>query len=49
MHLPAEQATLGLLALLDGLWSNIALNKHALSPDDAIQACNSYIRGCFVH
>lgn len=49
LHLPAEQATLGLLALLDGLWSNIALNKHALSPDDAIQACNSYIRGCFVH
>lgn len=47
LHLPAEQATRGLLALLDGLWSNIALNKHALSTDDAIQACNSYIRGCF--
>ncbi len=47
LRISAEQATLGLLALLDGLWSNIALNKNALTTEDAIQACNSYIRGCF--
>ncbi|WP_261843342.1 TetR/AcrR family transcriptional regulator [Aliamphritea ceti] len=47
LRLPAKQATLGLLALLDGLWSNIALNKNELSTDDATQACKSYIQGCF--
>ncbi len=47
LRLSEKQATLGLLALLDGLWSNIALNKNELSTDDAIQACNSYILGCF--
>lgn len=43
----AEQATMGLLALLDGLWSNFAMEKNHLQADDAIEACRSYINGCF--
>jgi AcrR family transcriptional regulator len=47
MNVSEKQATLGLLALLDGLWTNIALKKNNITAKSAITACNCYIDGCF--
>ena len=47
MSVSEKQATLGLLALLDGLWMNIAMKKNDITDKSAITACNSYIDGCF--
>jgi TetR/AcrR family transcriptional repressor of bet genes len=47
MSVSEEQATLGLLALLDGLWTNIAMKKNDITAKSAIKACHCYIDGCF--
>lgn len=41
----ARRAAIGLLGLLDGLWLQICINPHALTPAEAIRACDDWVDG----
>jgi TetR/AcrR family transcriptional repressor of bet genes len=47
LKVPPGVAIQGLMALLEGLWSNIASQQNSISSDNAKLACDCYIRGCF--
>ncbi len=43
----ANQAAVGLLTLLDGLWGSLAVEKDEITIERAIKICDNYIDGCF--
>lgn len=42
-----EDAAIGLLMLLDGLWGSLAVGKDGMTVARAIRICDDYIDGCF--
>ena len=46
LNVASDEATRGLLALFDGLWSQVANQRTELSAEQAKACCNRYINGC---
>ncbi|WP_282607611.1 TetR family transcriptional regulator C-terminal domain-containing protein [Pelagibius sp. Alg239-R121] len=42
----AEQAAVGLLMLLDGLWGSLAVGKDNMTVERAIKICDDYLESC---
>ena len=42
----ADQAAVGLLMLLDGLWGSLAVGKDGMTVERAIKICDDYVESC---
>jgi AcrR family transcriptional regulator len=46
LRIAPKDAAVGLIILIDGLWNSLAIDKDALSLEQAMSHCNIYIDGC---
>ncbi|MEM7221664.1 MAG: TetR family transcriptional regulator C-terminal domain-containing protein [Pseudomonadota bacterium] len=44
-----ESAALGLIAVIDGLWTSLATGRDSLMPEDAIRITEHFIDGCLMN